>query len=59
MLDSATIDGLKALRLDAMAAALAEQREQASYTGLGFNERLGLLVDRELTARAAGAWTAA
>jgi DNA replication protein DnaC len=52
MLDSATIDGLKALRLDAMAAALAEQREQASYTGLGFEERLGLLVDRELTARA-------
>jgi len=52
MLDSATINGLKALRLDAMAAALAEQREQASYTGLGFDERLGLLVDRELTARA-------
>ncbi|HEY6312465.1 MAG TPA: ATP-binding protein [Streptosporangiaceae bacterium] len=52
MLDSATIDGLKALRLDAMAAALAEQREQAGYTGLGFEERLGLLVDRELTARA-------
>ncbi len=49
---NATIDGLKALRLDAMAAALAEQREQASYTGLGFEERLGLLVDRELTERA-------
>ena len=52
MLDSPTIDGLRALRLDAMAAALAEQREQASYTGLGFDERLGLLVDRELTERA-------
>jgi len=51
MLDSPTIDGLRALRLDAMAAALAEQHEQASYTGLGFDERLGLLVDRELTAR--------
>ena len=51
MLDSPTIDGLKALRLDAMAAALAEQHEQASYTGLGFDERLGLLVDRELTER--------
>jgi DNA replication protein DnaC len=51
MLTTATIDGLKALRLDAMAAALAEQREQASYSGLGFEERLGLLVDRELTAR--------
>jgi len=51
MLSNATIDGLKALRLEAMAAALAEQNEQASYTGLGFDERLGLLVDRELTAR--------
>jgi len=29
MLDSPTIYGLRALRLDAMAAALAEQREQA------------------------------
>jgi DNA replication protein DnaC len=51
MLTTATIDGLKALRLDAMAAALAEQHQQAGYTGLGFDERLGLLVDRELTAR--------
>jgi len=52
MLTNATIDGLKALRLDAMAAALAEQHEQAGYAGLGFDERLGLLVDRELTERA-------
>ncbi len=51
MLTTATTDGLKALRLDAMAAALAEQREQAAYSGLGFEERLGLLVDRELTER--------
>lgn len=52
MLDNPTIDGLRALRLDAMAAALAEQREQAGYAGLGFEERLGLLVDRELAERA-------
>ena len=52
MMLNATIDGLKALRLDAMAAALAEQNEQAGYAGLGFEERLGLLVDRELTERA-------
>ena len=52
MLNSATIDGLQQLRLHAMAAALAEQNEQASYTGLGFDERLGLLVDRELADRA-------
>jgi DNA replication protein DnaC len=51
MLTTATIEGLKTLRLDAMADGLAEQREQASYSGLGFEERLGLLVDRELTAR--------
>ena len=37
MLSNATIDGLKALRLHAMAAALAEQDQQASYTGLGFD----------------------
>ena len=52
MLDSATIDGLKALRLHAMAAALADQQAQAGYAGLSFDERLGLLVDRELTDRA-------
>ncbi len=52
MLDNATIDGLKALRLHAMAAALAGQQAQAGYSGLGFEERLGLLVDRELTERA-------
>ena len=52
MLTNATIDGLRSLRLDAMAAALAEQHEQAGYAGLGFDERLGLLVDRELTERA-------
>ena len=51
MLTAPTIDGLKALRLDAMAAALAEQRDQPGYAGLGFEERLGLLVDRELTDR--------
>jgi DNA replication protein DnaC len=51
MLLNTTIDGLKTLRLDAMAAGLAEQHEQAAYSGLGFEERLGLLVDRELTER--------
>ena len=51
MLLNTTIEGLKTLRLDAMAAALAEQHGQAAYSGLGFEERLGLLVDRELTER--------
>ena len=52
MLTATTIDGLKALRLDAMAAALAQQHDQPGYAGLGFDERLGLLVDRELADRA-------
>jgi DNA replication protein DnaC len=46
-----TTEGLLALRLDAMAQGLAEQRGHPDYEGLGFDERLGLLVDRELTER--------
>jgi hypothetical protein len=46
MLTHATIDGLRQLRLHAMAAALADQNDQASYTGLGSDERLGLLAGR-------------
>jgi DNA replication protein DnaC len=51
MLDNKTMDGLYALRLPAMAAGLAEQTGQATYQGLSFEQRLGLLVDRELTER--------
>jgi DNA replication protein DnaC len=51
MLDTKTVDGLYALKLPAMAAGLAEQRDQAAYQGLSFEERLGILVDRELTER--------
>ena len=51
MLDNKTIDGLYALKLPAMAAGLAEQRDQAPYQALSFEERLGLLVDKELTER--------
>jgi DNA replication protein DnaC len=51
MLSTQTIDGLLSLRLPAMAAGLAEQAESATYQALGFEERLGLLVDRELTDR--------
>jgi hypothetical protein len=40
MLDTQTIDGLYALKLPAMATGLAEQREQAAYQGLSFEERL-------------------
>ena len=51
MLDNKTVEGLHALKLPAMAAALAEQSTSAHYGGLSFEERLGLLVDRELAER--------
>lgn len=51
MLENPTVEGLKALRLDAMAAGLIEQRNHPDYLGLAFEDRLGLLIDRELTDR--------
>ena len=51
MLTNTTIEGLKSLRLPAMASGLLEQREHPDYAGLSFEERLGLLVDRELLQR--------
>lgn len=51
MLDSKTIEGLYSLKLPAMAAGLAEQATQASYSALSFEERLGMLVDKELGER--------
>ena len=50
MLTNTTIEGLRTLRLDAMANGVLEQRELPDYAGLSFEDRLGLLVDRELTA---------
>ncbi len=51
MLNHQTIEGLYALKLPAMAAGLAEQDASAAHQALAFEERLGLLVDRELTER--------
>jgi DNA replication protein DnaC len=52
MLSAPTMDKLYALNLSGMAHALTEQREQpAAYGGLGFEDRLGMLVDREATDR--------
>ena len=51
MLSTQTIEGLHALKLPAMAAGLAEQQASVHYSGLSFEERLGLLVDKELTER--------
>ena len=46
-----TIEGLYALRLNAMATGVIEQREQPDHANLAFEDRLGLLVDKELLAR--------
>ena len=51
MLNYQTIEGLYALRLPTMASGLLEQRERADYQALSFEERLGLLVDREIAER--------
>ena len=51
MLTNSTIEGLRALRLPAMVTGLQEQREHPDYEGLSFEDRLGLLVDKELTER--------
>ena len=51
MLTHPTYDRLLALGLTGMAKALEEQRRQRNVEGLSFEERLGLLVDREAVER--------
>jgi DNA replication protein DnaC len=46
-----TLDHLHALRLSGMATALEEQLQNAAAAELGFEERLALLVEREVTWR--------
>jgi DNA replication protein DnaC len=51
VLDNPTIEGLRTLHLDVMAQSLLDQRAHPDYEGLGFEERLGLLVDKEVPER--------
>jgi DNA replication protein DnaC len=51
MLHHPTLDKLQQLRLTGMHKALREQLELPEIEDLSFEERLGLLVDRELTER--------
>jgi len=51
MLLHPTLDKLRVLKLDGMLAALAEQEAIPQASALSFEERLGLMVDRELTNR--------
>jgi DNA replication protein DnaC len=52
MLVQQTIERLHALRLTGMAQALTEQQGQPDLGALAFDDRLALLVEREVTARA-------
>ncbi len=51
MLLNQTLDKLDALGLFGMALGLREQLESTQYANLSFEERLGVLVDREAEAR--------
>lgn len=51
MIQQLTLDKLRSMRLHGLAAALEQQSESASYSSLSFDERLGLLVDSEMTHR--------
>ena len=51
MLTHPTIEKLHTLRLMAMAAAFDQQRSSSQHAELSFEDRFGLLVDTEWTAR--------
>jgi len=51
MLLHPTLEKLNTLRFTGMAAALDEQMQMNSLDGLGFEERLGILLDREMAVR--------
>jgi DNA replication protein DnaC len=51
MLTHPTLDKLQTLKLSGMYHALVEQLQMADIAALSFEERFGLLVDRELTER--------
>ena len=51
MLNEHTLDQLRSLRLDGMVHAIEEQATSTAATALGFDERLALLVQREIAWR--------
>ena len=48
MMMNTTLEQLRGLKLSGMADGLQEQLTQAGMTGISFEERLALLVDREV-----------
>ena len=51
MLHHPTLEKLNRLKFTGMCAALTEQQSQGNIEQLSFEERLGLLVDRDVTER--------
>ena len=51
MMMNTTLNQLRGLRLDTMAQALELQLTQSGITAMSFEERLALLVDREVHGR--------
>jgi len=51
MLNHPTLEKLQTLRLPGMLKALSEQQQMPEIDSLGFEERFGLLIDREMTER--------
>ena len=51
MLNQATVDKMQAMKMAAMAEAFGNQTGSSQYAELSFEERVGLLVDAEWTAR--------
>lgn len=51
MLVQPAMDKLRTMRLVAMAQAWAHQQTQSAFADLGFDERLGMLIDAEFEAR--------
>lgn len=51
MLNHPTLDKLEQMKLFGMATGLTEQMADTAYTAMSFEERLGLLVDRESQTR--------
>ena len=54
MLNQATMDMLTAMKMTAMAAEFANQLKDPTFNELGFEERLGLLVNAEWNRRQSG-----
>ena len=51
MMTQQTLTQLRSLKLSGMADALQEQLTQPSMSAMSFEERMGLLVDREVCSR--------